>query len=893
MISRKPHLWLITLFGVIVPRRLRADWRMEWEAELRNREEMGAAWDRLDWRNKLDLLRHSLGAFRDALWMQPRRWEDEMIQDLRYGIRMLIKNPGFTLAAVLCLALGIGANTSLFSLVNTLLFRPMTESQPEQLVSVSRGRGLAPPLSYPDFVALRDGNDVLSGFAASETARFNFANGDRNELLLGQIVSGNYFEVLGVQAEMGRMFSPEEDRTPGAYPVVVISRRLWEGRLGRDPAVIGKTISLNGHRLTVIGVAPSEVGRSVIPGSSALWVPTMMFEQLLPGEPSGFTDRRIERWGNFGRLKPGVSVAQAQTALETINRRLELADPLPRDGRPGAHEDRSLNLLRPVGIFLPHLRRIVKLTMTLLAAVMGVVLLIACANVANLLLARASARRQEIAIRLALGAGRFRLVRQLLTESLLLASLGAAAGWVLAYLINRSVLLLETSEQSGFAGPLELRLDAQALVFTVALSLATSLVFSIVPALQATTHNLTSALKNETGTEERRGRRWGLRSFLVSAQVAISLSLLITAGLLVRSLVQLQTVNPGFRVENGLTFKLELEPQGYDETRGRTLVQRLAERIASLPGVQTASMVNYLALGNHDRTTNMAPAGRTDQVEEAGLQLVGLDFFKTMGVPLLGGRNFTELDSASAPKVAILNETAAARLFPGQPALGKQLGDGSPDSTVYEVVGIARDTAFRQLGEPPRPVIYRPFAQQYSSTMNLVVHTHGDPRSHMGSIREATRALDAKLVILDLRTLEDHVASSLWAARIGAGIVSIFGILGLALTVVGLYGVMSYAVARRTREIGVRMALGAREADVMKLILRHGLTLTLTGAGVGVLLSLAATRLLSRALYGVSPMDPMTYAGVVALLIAAALAACYLPARKATKVDPIKALRTE
>jgi predicted permease len=886
-------LWMIHVIGVIVPQRLRADWRQEWESELRNREEMLADWDRLNWRGKLELLRRSASAFWDALWLQPQRLEDEMFQDIRFGARMMLRHKGYTIAAVLCLALGIGANTTLFSLVNAVLFRPPVAAEPDRLVAVSRGRGLAPPLSYPDFMLLRERNDALAGLAASQGITLSFDDGAHNELVLGEAVSGNYFDALGVHPAAGRMFLPEEDRAPGASPVAVISHNLWRNRLGSAPDSIGKNVALNGHRFTIVGVAPQGVGESVIPGAVGVWIPAMMLEQVAPGQRGVLQDRRSEQWGAIGRLKAGVSRAQAQAALETINRQIEQAYPAPPGQAPDEREDRSLTLLRLQGLTLPHLRRVATMVTGLMGAVVGIVLLIACANVANLLLARASVRRKEIAVRLALGASRLRLLRQLLTESFLLALLGAATGLLLAYWLNRALMAFQPPMQPPWSLLLDLRLDARALGGALLLTFVASLLFGLAPALQASKPDLVPALKDETGADSPRRGKLNLRGALVVAQVAISLLLLICAGLFVQSLQELQDVDPGFRVENGLTMSFQLEPQGYDKTRGAAFMEQLLERAAALPGAQSVTAVNHLPLSHQKLNTDVFAPGREQRVESVGLQIVGLNYFSTMGMSLASGRDFAAADAASAPKVTIINEALAARLFPSEDALGKHLRDPNRDGVEYEIVGVAKDAAYRTLGEAPRAVLYRPYAQEYSSTMDLVVRTTGAPEPLIGALRREVTALDPNLPTNDLRTMREHVGATLAPVRMGTAALSAFGLLGLTLAAIGIYGVMSYAVARRTHEIGVRMALGAQGGDVLKLILRQGMFLTVTGAAIGLMLALGVTRLLTKFLYGVGSTEPITFAGVTLFLIAVALAACYLPARRATKVDPLVALRRE
>jgi predicted permease len=806
---------------------------------------------------------------------------------------MMLQRKGFTLAAALCLALGIGANTTLFSLASAVLFRPPEAAEPERLITVIRGRGLAPPLSYPDFTVLRERNEALTGIAASQHITLSLGEGARKELVVGEAVSANYFDVLGVQSSVGRMFLPEEDRTPGAQPVAVISHRLWRNKLGGASDMIGRTIALNGHRFTVIGVAPPGVGESVIPGAVGVWIPAMMLEQVAPRARGILQDRRSEQWGAIGRLKPGVSLQQAQAALETINRQIEQSDPAPSAQESEDRGGRSLTLLRPQGLTLPHLRRMATMVTGLLGAVVGVVLLIACANVANLLLARASVRRQEIAVRLALGASRLRLLRQLLTESFLLALLGAGAGLLLAYWLNRALMAFMPPGQPPWTLLLDLRLDPQVLSWTLLLTIATSLLFGLTPALNASNPDLVPALKDDAGADTRRKRRLNLRGGLVVAQLAISLVLLICAGLFARSLQGLQTVDPGFRVENGLALSFELEPQGYDESRGVVFMRQLLERVAALPGAQSVSAVNYLPLGQRNFNAAVFAPGREKRVEEPGLQIISLNYFGTMGMALPRGRDFTATDTVSAPQVAIINEALAARLFPGEDALGKQLRVPNREDIAYEVVGIAKDSAYRYLGEAPRAVLYRPFAQAYSPTMNLVVRAAGDPQSLVAALHSEVNSLDPNLSTQEIKTLREHVRAALEPARLGTLTLSAFSLLGLLLAAIGIYGVMSYAVARRRHEIGVRMALGARRSDVLKLIVRQGATLTAAGAAIGLLLAVGVTRLLAKLLYGVHSTEPLTFASVTLFLIGVAMLACYLPARRATKVDPMTVLRRE
>jgi putative ABC transport system permease protein len=824
---------------------------------------------------------------------------ESLLQDLRFGARMLLKNPGFTLIAVVTLALGIGANTAIFSLANALLLRSLPVPQPAELVTVGRGDGTGEPLSYPDFVALRERNEVLSGLAAAHFAEVSFGNGARSEMLRGELVSSDYFDVLRVRPALGRGFLPEEER--GAQPVVVLSHGLWQSRFGAGPQIIGQTITLHRQRYTVIGVAPAGFNGMTEMFRTDLWLPLMMLPQARPMFLTSLSNRHDQLFGAIGRLKPGVSLTQAQAAIETINRGLELAEPPPAERRRDPNEDRSLKLAHPQGIGLPHFRRRAQLATTLLFVVVGIVLLIACANVANLLLARAAVRRKEIAVRLALGASRFRLVRQLLTESALLGLLGAGAGVLLAFWINRALMALKPPLPESWGFRLDLQLDATVLGFTLLLALVVSLLFGLAPALAASKPDVVPALKDETGAEARRGRwrRFNLRNALVVAQLAVSLLLLVVAGLFIRSLQQMQKIDPGFQTENRLALSFNLDQEGYDEAKGREFSLRLLERVHALPGVQAAALANYLPLGFMTLSepvmvdgSAMPPDARPPM---AAAQRVGPDYFRTIGTPIARGRDFSPQDSATAPAVAIINETLARRFFPNEDPIGKRLRIGNPESNPppREIIGIVKDTVIRSIGEEPLAVAYRPLAQQHSLRLTLVVHTAGNPKALLPAVRREVQTLDENLPAQEIKTLDEIVAFSFWPMRMGGGLVGTFGLLGLLLASVGLYGVMSYAVAARTREIGVRMALGAERRDVLRLIVGQGLALALTGAGAGLLLAFAVTRVLQRFLFGIGATDPLTFIGVALLLTMIALLACWIPARRATKVDPLIALRHE
>jgi len=826
-------------------------------------------------------------------------WLEALGQDLRFGLRMLRKNPGFSLIAILTLALGIGANTAIFSLANTLLLRSLPVPQPQELVTIGRGDGLGEPLSYPDFVALRERNDVLSGLAAATAAEVSFGNGSRSEVLRGELVSSDYFDVLGVRPLLGRSFAPEEERSPQA--VVILSHAVWQSRFSSDPDIVGKTITLHRQPYTVIGVAPAGFNGMAEMFRTDLWLPLRMLPQAQPMFRNSLANRHDQLFGAIGRLKSGVSLTQAQTALETINRQLELAEPPPASRQRDPNEDRSLKLAHPQGINLPHFRRRVQMGTALLFFVVGIVLLIACANVANLLLARSTVRRKEIAVRLALGASRWRLLRQLLTESALLGLLGAGAGLLLAYWLNRVLMMLKPPLPEAWGFRLDLQLDANVLGFTLLLALVVSLLFGLLPALAASKPDVVHALKDESGARARRGffRRFHLRNVLVVGQLAVSLVLLVTAGLFIRSLQQMQRVDPGFQTENRLALSFNLELEGYDEARGREFARQLLEQVRALPGVQAATLTNFLPLGFMGFTEPITFEGRptppTPDLTFAASQIVDVDYFRTLGTTLVRGREFTPQDSADARAVTIINETLARRFFPNEDALGKRVRLGSPELNPppREIVGIVKDTVTRSIGENPALVTYRPLAQQHSSFLTLVVHTSGNSRALLPALRREVNRLDENLPVQEIKTVEEIVAFSFWPMRMGARLVGAFGLLGLLLASVGLYGVMSYAVAARTREIGVRMALGAARRDVLTLIVRQGLQLSLLGVGSGLLLATAATRVLQQFLFGIGATDAVTFISVATLLTAVALVACWIPARRATQVDPMIALRAE
>jgi putative ABC transport system permease protein len=821
---------------------------------------------------------------------------ETLIQDLRYGFRTLLKSRGFTLIAVISLALGIGANTTIFTLVNAVFLQAIPVRDPARVMSIyttdeknKGGFNDFMPTSYPNFEDYRDQNTTFEGMSAFTGVPLSLSGSGEPEQLFGLIVSGNYFDMLGAAPALGRAFLQEEDRTPGTHPVVVLSHGLWARRFGSDPGIIGRTLTLNGQAFTVIGVARQGFKGTNTLGGPALWVPMMMHPQLLTGFfAENFNDRRALMFNMQGRLKPGVSREQALAELQTIGRRLEQEYPTPNKGR-------NITLLPVTQTTIhPAQRRAFVLAGGLLMTVVGLVLLIACANVANLLLARATARRKEIAIRLSLGAGRARLVRQLLTESLLLSLLGGGAGLLIAAW-GRDLLLFFRPPQFQPEN-LDLSLDGAVLGFTLAVSLLTGLMFGLAPALQASRQDLAVELKDRTSQPGRRGGRVNLRGLLVVGQVALSLISLIGAGLFLRSLRNTQGIDPGFETKNLLSLNFDLGAQGYDVARGRDYHRRVLDEVGSLPGVRAAALSTMPLLGGGGFMRTVFPEGQEPSTGAVGqfvfTDAVSVSSLETQGVALLRGRGLTEMDREGAPRVVVVNEAMAERFWKGADALGRRFKFFG-DESFAEVVGVAENTKVFTLGEDAQPIAYIPVLQAYEPAMVLNVRTDGDPAPLMDSVRRRVQALDPSMPLTNVQTVSDAIRQTLWAPRMGAGLLAIFGGLALVLAAVGLYGVMSYSVGQRTHEFGIRMALGARRRDVLHLVLRQGMTLVGAGVALGLLAALGVTHLVAAFLVGVSAVDPVTFAGIPLLLSAVALLAGYLPARRATRVDPMIALRYE
>jgi predicted permease len=817
---------------------------------------------------------------------------ETLFKDLRYGIRSLLKQPGFAFVAVLSIALGIGVNTTIFSFVNATLFRPLPFPESDKLVRLWDGNSA----SYPDYVAYRDDSKVFSSLVAYAQRPLSLNVNGESERIFGEIVTGNYFDVLKVKPAIGRGFLQEEDRTPGTHPVVVLSNSLWQRQFNSDPAILGKGVKLNNYSFTVIGVMPEKFVGATLISPPDVWVPMMMEPIVDPGSRS--LTSPDEGWlMMLGRLQPELKLPGAQAAVETIASRLHQAR-RERNSEPEQMERRIVAVAEARGLMVPPAGRVPAfLAITIVMAVVALVLLVACANVANMLLARAVARRKEIAVRLALGAGRLRIIRQMLTESVLLSLIGGVGGLLLAgWSSNLLATFLPQSAPGNTIAP-DVSLDARVFLYTFLLSTVTGVVFGLAPALQSSKPDVIATLKDQAVTFGKGRTRFTLRNLLVVTQVAISMLLLVSAGLFLRNLRNTQHPEPGFVTDNSLMLSFDLGLARYDKARGQNFEDQLLQRVRSLPQTQSASLAEFVPLTDAGSLTPLYVEGEPtpDRFDDDSLlsnNTVGLDYFRTMGIPFVKGRDFNESDTASSPEVIIVNETLARRLAHDGNAVGKRIRMDSKGDYL-EVVGVVRDIKYRQLSEKPPFFGYLPLSQRYRSSMTLHVRTPSDPVAAINQLRAEIKTLDSNLPLTGVKTMQEHMRLPLAPAKLLALLSSTFGILALLLASIGLYGVMAYVVGSRTREIGIRMALGAQTSGVRRLVIVQGMRLALTGVAVGVVAALALTRVLSGVLYGVSATDPFTFAGVVMLLASVALLACLVPAWRATKVDPLVALRYE
>jgi predicted permease len=820
-----------------------------------------------------------------------------MLQDLRYAIRTLLKRPGFTLVVIFTLALGIGANTAIFSVTDKLLLRSLAVKNPDQLVLITSvsvsPHFVSNAFSYPIYSDYRKDNNVFSGLIAFERGELELSNGTTSERVTSESVSGNYFDVLGVTAARGRTFAPQEDVTPGSQPVVVIADGFRRKKFAsEDP--IGKTLTLNNVPLTIIGVAPETFGGMILEHPTDVWVPVLMHPQL---HQSKLIENRKDAFLQLmGRVKDGLAVGEAEKQLDVLAQRIREAHTPSGTITKGLPFSEQHIKFEAGGKGISILRKRFASPLKLLMVVVLLVLLIACANIAGLLLARGVARRKEMAIRLSLGANKWRVGRQLLTESLLLSLAGGTIGlliapWLVSLLVNSQSRLDVARNLLGQT------LDRRVLFFTALTTITAGVLFGLFPAWQSSKAELVPMLKDERGVLNHRERRFSFRSLLVVAQLALSIVVLIGAGLCIKSLRNLLSIDPGYQSQSLVTIPLELDEKKYDEVRGASLQREMLARLAHIPGVQSVSYGLVMPFSGSRYMSSMFVEGRQPLPNEQmafDASVVGPRYHETMGIPLVEGRGFTEQDKSGAPGVVIINEALAQRLFPGESALGKRL---TPKTNLpgLEVIGITRNVKHHELTENPLPHFDLPAMQHgYDSYTNIVLRVDGNPAKAIPEVRNVVLGLDPTLDVQDIEIMSSQIDKTLAATRLASTLIGVFGIVAMLLACIGLYGVMAWMVGRRTREVGIRMALGAQRADVLRLVLRQGLILIVFGVIVGIAAAFAATRFIdTQQLYQVSATDPLTFAGIALLLSVVALLACYVPARRATKVDPLVALRYE
>jgi macrolide transport system ATP-binding/permease protein len=832
------------------------------------------------------------------------RWLADLLQDGRYGVRILAKHPGFTTVAALALALGIGVNTAILSAVNGFVLRPLPAvEKPEELITLHSGKKMDAEvwgdISYPNYLDLREQNKSFSDLCASEEASAGISSGEsrnsgdneRAEVAWGELVSSNYFDVMGVKPVLGRGILPEEDRTPNAHPVTVISHSLWQRRFNADPGVVGKTIYLNGQPFTVIGVMPESFLGSTFYLRYAFWAPLMMAQQF--GRRAEWqTDRGYAIFSLYGRLKPGVTMEQAGKDLNQVVEGLG-------QRYPKENADTKIQVTTELDSRYTGATKIIKYGGLLALCISGLVLLLACANVANLMLARAATRAREIGIRLAIGASRGRVVRQLLTESVLLALLGGGLGLALAYW--GSDVMRASFPPVPYPVSFDFSPDSYVLKWMLVVSLLTGVIFGLAPALLASRIDLVAVIKGGAAGPSHSRRRLTLRGALVVAQVTISLVVLICAGLFIRSLSQARQTDPGFETENLVTMMINPSLLAYDpQETTRRFFPELVRRIEAQPGVRAAALINEMPLQVDNLSRGpVVKEGEIDPPPNQGINsdcsIVTPKYFDAMRIVLLQGRDFTDRDTVDAPPVVIVNQEFARRFYgSAENAMGKRfrLGQGTP---LMEIIGIAKDGRYNTLYEDPQTFMFLPVYQHPRTSMTLLISAQsaGDLKSVVESARREIAQLDARLPVVGVMMAEENLSIAYWGPRVAAGMATTFGVLALVLATMGLYSVMMYDVSQRTHEIGIRMALGATLRDVLQLIVGQGMRMAMIGIVLGLMGAFALTRVLGSLLLGIGTTDPVTFIGVPLLLIAVALLACYIPARRAARVDPLVALRHE
>lgn len=812
---------------------------------------------------------------------------DSLLSDVRLGFRALRMRPGFTAVALISLGLGIGANTAVFTLVNEAFLRPLPVRASEELVSLTNAssRQMFPAFSYPNYEDFRDRSEAFSGLIGYRFAPLSVSHDGVAERMWGYLVTGNYFEVLGIEPALGRLLSPEDDVLPGGHPVAVLSHRSWVSRFGSEPGVIGNEVLVNGRNYTVVGVAAPGFDGTEIVVAPEVFIPIAMQAAIDRGRNS-LDDRAAENIYVQGRLGPGVGVELAQASLDAVALELEREYPRINEGKRVS--------LSAAGLMSGRMRSGLLGFTGLLMGVVAFALLLACTNLANLLLARAAERRREIGMSLALGAGRLRLVRRLLVECVVLSLGGGVLGFFLAFWLVRLVAAFRPPVDFPLA--LDLEMDPRVLLFTFLVSLAAGVLFGLLPALRVTRIGPLAALQDELAGEN--ARRWSKGRGLVVFQVALSLVLLVGSGLAVRGLKRAQTLELGFDPERAVEVSFDLGLQGYEEAQGRGLQREILERLRALPGVAAAGIADFVPVDLHFSRTRLFIEGepvprRLNEALITFVSRISPGYLSAMTTRVVAGRDFTDADDERELPVAVVNEALARRFWPGQNPLGKRLSLRSPDTPRVAVVGVAEDGKYAGLNEEPQPFVYLPIRQSYSGTTTLIVKSDSDPARLLPSIRAEIRRIDPAIAVFAARALAARLALPLFPARIAATLLGAFAILSLSLAAIGIYGVMSQMVSRRRREIGIRVALGARREDVLKLAMTAGMAPTFLGVFVGAGAAMVLTRWMTSLLFGVSPKDPWTFTATAVLLLLVAALSCFLPARSAASAAPMVSLRTE